>query len=252
MRKGRRRRRVAQRLLSLHRRLLPPAAGARCGIAASSSPSPHGRALGDPAVFAGKQEYIPSDVDEAEFEMQAKAPEGASLASMSDAMRAIEKTRADARRPHGADVVGGSMFSGTVTGQHLRPARPPRGADLLAPGLAPGLVSSPARGLPRQLPATVMQQIRAEQQVQEIAHLGPEHQAFNLGGGNRDIDFAIRGPNWRRWRSMPRRWQSSARARADGRGQHAEAGQARAARPIDRARAADLGVGRKTSPLRCG
>ena len=37
-----------------------------------------------------KQEFIPSDVDEAEFEVSITAPQGASLEAMDEAMRAIE------------------------------------------------------------------------------------------------------------------------------------------------------------------
>ncbi len=37
-----------------------------------------------------RQEYIPSDVDEAEFDVNVTAPEGASLAATDEVMRAIE------------------------------------------------------------------------------------------------------------------------------------------------------------------
>ena len=38
-----------------------------------------------------KQEYIPSDVDEAEFEVRLMAPQGTSLAAMGEAMKAVEQ-----------------------------------------------------------------------------------------------------------------------------------------------------------------
>ena len=38
-----------------------------------------------------KQEYIPSDVDEAEFDVNVNAPEGTNLAAMNDAMLQVEK-----------------------------------------------------------------------------------------------------------------------------------------------------------------
>jgi hydrophobic/amphiphilic exporter-1 (mainly G- bacteria), HAE1 family len=37
-----------------------------------------------------KQEYIPSDVDEAEFQVTVTAPEGTSLAAMDEVMRLVE------------------------------------------------------------------------------------------------------------------------------------------------------------------
>jgi HAE1 family hydrophobic/amphiphilic exporter-1 len=37
-----------------------------------------------------KQEYIPSDVDEAEFQVSVTAPEGTSIAAMDEVMRAVE------------------------------------------------------------------------------------------------------------------------------------------------------------------
>ena len=42
-----------------------------------------------------KQEYIPSDVDEAEFEVSVTGPEGTSLAAMDEAMRAIDQEAQD-------------------------------------------------------------------------------------------------------------------------------------------------------------
>ena len=43
-----------------------------------------------PLYVMVKQEYIPSDVDEAEFDVNVTAPERASLAAMDEVMRAIE------------------------------------------------------------------------------------------------------------------------------------------------------------------
>ncbi len=37
-----------------------------------------------------RQDFLPTGVDEAQFEMSVTAPEGASVAAMDDAMRAIE------------------------------------------------------------------------------------------------------------------------------------------------------------------
>ena len=64
-----------------------------------------------------KQEYIPSDVDESEFEVNVRAPEGTSLAGIDEAMRAIE---AELRQVHGVrDVLataGGGFLGGVNQG----------------------------------------------------------------------------------------------------------------------------------------
>src|SRR5438105_7598316 len=64
-----------------------------------------------------KQEYIPSDVDEAEFDVGINAPEGTSLASMNEVMRSVE---ADLLDTPGVRVVlatsGGSFLGGVNQG----------------------------------------------------------------------------------------------------------------------------------------
>src|SRR5205085_10123508 len=44
-----------------------------------------------PLYRAVKQEYVPSDVDEAEFSVQVEAPEGTSLNAMEDTLRVVER-----------------------------------------------------------------------------------------------------------------------------------------------------------------
>src|SRR5205823_3148778 len=60
-----------------------------------------------------KQEYIPTDVDEAEFDVNVNAPEGTNLAAMNEAMLAIEQ---DLRTTPGVRLVlgqaGGSFLGG--------------------------------------------------------------------------------------------------------------------------------------------
>ena len=61
-----------------------------------------------------KQEYIPSDVDEAEFEVAVTAPEGISLAAMDEVMQAVS---AELRSIPGVTLVmanSGSSFLGSV------------------------------------------------------------------------------------------------------------------------------------------
>ena len=68
------------------------AARGRWGIAWRSWYSPWLVMLSSiPLYTMVRQEYIPSDVDEAEFEVNVTAPEGTSLAAMDEVMRAVEK-----------------------------------------------------------------------------------------------------------------------------------------------------------------
>ncbi len=65
-----------------------------------------------------KQDYIPTNVDESEFEVSINAPEGASLASMSDALMRVEK---DVREVDGVELllvtVGTRGFGGVNRGE---------------------------------------------------------------------------------------------------------------------------------------
>jgi len=65
-----------------------------------------------------KQDYIPTNVDESEFEVSITAPEGASLASMSEALMRVEK---DVREVEGVELllvtVGTRGFGGVNRGE---------------------------------------------------------------------------------------------------------------------------------------
>ena len=64
-----------------------------------------------------RQEYIPTDVDEAEFDISVTGPQGASVAAMDEVMRSIEK---DLSKIRGIRVVlidvGGSFLGNVNTG----------------------------------------------------------------------------------------------------------------------------------------
>ncbi|HEX8354724.1 MAG TPA: efflux RND transporter permease subunit, partial [Pyrinomonadaceae bacterium] len=71
-----------------------------------------------PLYRAVKQEFIPSNVDEAEFEVSVTAPEGTNLASMNETLQAIEQ---DVRRAPGVRLVlataGGGFLGGVGQGE---------------------------------------------------------------------------------------------------------------------------------------
>src|SRR6185295_15359279 len=71
-----------------------------------------------PLYMLVRQEYIPTNVDEAEFDVNVTAPEGTSLASMDEIMRAVE---AEIRATRGVRLVlataGGGFLGGVSQGR---------------------------------------------------------------------------------------------------------------------------------------
>ena len=153
-----------------------------------------------PFYRAVKQEYIPSDVDESEFEVLVFGPEGMSIAAMDEAMQALQD---EARQTTGvaltltstgggflARVNQGNMYVRTVphTERTFSPAR-------LWTGLRHGDPLAAFRGNYSQ--RDVM--IALRQRFRKFNAAGIRTQVrnivgFNIGGGSFDIDLALRGP----------------------------------------------------------
>jgi hydrophobic/amphiphilic exporter-1 (mainly G- bacteria), HAE1 family len=146
-----------------------------------------------------KVEYIPSDVDESEFEVNVTAPEGTSLASMDDAMRAVE---AELRSIPGVRTViatvGGGFISGVNRGEVFVRIAPHEERKLS--------VSRFLKALVRLDPGAAFRGNYSQREVMTEARkrLGKfkdlrcavrNIQSFNIGGGNADIDFVLRGPD---------------------------------------------------------
>ena len=127
--------------------------------------------------------------------------------------------------------------------------RAARGAHLLADaGSCKGLVTLTAGGVPGQLHPARRDAGRSAQRLRKFptcASRVRNMQTFNIGGGNCDIDFAIRGPELDDARRV-RRAAARARRRELGhrrRRHHAASSTSPScASQIDRERAADLGV----------
>ncbi|HUQ32496.1 MAG TPA: efflux RND transporter permease subunit [Pyrinomonadaceae bacterium] len=145
-----------------------------------------------------KQEYIPTDVDEAEFEIGVTAPEGTNIATMNEAMLAVEN---EIRSTPGVRLVlssAGGSFLGSVNqgGAYVRIAPHEERTFSLTK-----LWESIKRGRPldawrgNYTQRDVMQEVRAR--LRKFAPLRVSVRnapSFNLGGGNFDIDFVLRGP----------------------------------------------------------
>ncbi|HMJ26587.1 MAG TPA: efflux RND transporter permease subunit, partial [Pyrinomonadaceae bacterium] len=145
-----------------------------------------------------KQEYIPTDVDEAEFEVNVNAPEGTNVEAMNTAMLAIEK---DLLSTPGVRLVlstSGGSFLGAVNqgGAYVRIA--PHEERLFSLTKLWGAIKSGhplAAWRGNYTQRDVMQEVRRRMQKYAPFRFGVRNApSFNIGGGNNDIDFVFRGP----------------------------------------------------------
>jgi hydrophobe/amphiphile efflux-1 (HAE1) family protein len=146
-----------------------------------------------------KQEFIPTNVDEAEFEININGPEGTNLAVMNEAMQAIEK---DILSTPGVRLVlsnaGGGFLGGVNQGRaYVRIA--PHEERTLSLGriwteTKKGNPFNAFRGNYSQ--QDVMQEVRSRLRKYAPMRAGVRNApSFNFGAGGRfDIDFVLRGP----------------------------------------------------------
>ncbi len=146
-----------------------------------------------------RQEYVPSQVDEAEFEVSVNAPEGTSLASIDEIMRAVE---AELREVAGVTMVlasaGGGFLGGVNQGNaYVRIA--PHEERTFSLGR---LFRETLRGRPfaafsgNYSQLEVMQDVRRRlRRFTDLRTSVRNNRGFNIGGGNSEIDFVLRGPD---------------------------------------------------------
>src|SRR5256884_4474066 len=145
-----------------------------------------------------KQEYIPTDVDEAEFDVNINAPEGTNIDAMNEAVLAAEE---DLMSTPGVRLIlssSGGSFLGAVNqaGVYVRIAPHDERVFSLTKlweAIKSGHPLAAFRGNYTQ--RDVMQEVR--QRMQKYAPLRfsvRNAPSFNIGGGNFDIDFVFRGP----------------------------------------------------------
>jgi HAE1 family hydrophobic/amphiphilic exporter-1 len=194
-----------------------------------------------------RQEFIPTDVDEAEFQVQVTAPEGTSTAAMDDILRAIDK---DIRAIRGVITVlsttGGGFLATVNSGQaYVRIAPHAERLFSISRFLGSLVTLDPAsafRGNYSQ--RDVMQAVREVLRKYPDLRTGVRNiQSFNIGGGNAEIDFVIRGPELAKLSE----YGEALRERAPSLGVIDADVTLKIDKPelrvvIDRARAADLGV----------
>src|SRR5689334_590715 len=152
-----------------------------------------------PLYRSVKQEFIPTNVDEAEFEVSVNGPEGTNLAVMNEVITAMEKDILDTP---GVRLVlssaGGSFLGGVNQGSaYVRIA--PHEERTLSFGkfwteLKKGHPLNAFKGNYTQ--QDVMVEVRRRLQKYAPMRIGVRNaQSFNFGtGGRQDIDFVLRGP----------------------------------------------------------
>jgi HAE1 family hydrophobic/amphiphilic exporter-1 len=152
-----------------------------------------------PLYRSVKQEFIPTNVDEAEFEISISGPEGTNLAVMNSTITAMEK---DILTTHGVRMVlasaGGGFIGGLNQGNaYVRIA--PHEERVFSPGR---LWTETKKGNPlnafrgNYTQQDVMSEVRRRLQKYAPMRISVRNsQSFNFGAGGRtDIDFVIRGP----------------------------------------------------------
>ncbi len=147
-----------------------------------------------------KQEFIPTNVDEAEFEVNITGPEGTNLAVMNEGMLAIEKEilATPGVRLILADAGGGFLGGVNQGGVYVRIA--PHEERTLSLGR---LWTETKKGNPfnafrgNYSQQDVMQEVRRRLQKYAPLRAGVRNApSFNFGAGGRfDIDFVLRGPD---------------------------------------------------------
>ena len=146
-----------------------------------------------------RQEFVPSGVDEGEFEVSVSAPEGTSLAAMNDALKEVEtrsplhprRARWCWRRSAAASSARSTRASCTCASRRTRSAcSAGAGSSAACVRLDPldAFRNNYSQG-------EVMQEVRGRlRKFPELRGSVRNIQSLNLGGGRGDLDLAIRGP----------------------------------------------------------
>lgn len=148
-----------------------------------------------------RQEFLPSNVDEAEFSIGLNAPEGTSLLAMNEAMQAVEadlKTMPEIRLML-ASVGGGMGFSNAINNGDIYVRLAPHEERTVN---FTKFWNCLKQGRPQDVfkdnysARDVMQKVRAK--LRKYTHLRPSvrnPQSINLGSGPSELDFSLRGPD---------------------------------------------------------
>jgi HAE1 family hydrophobic/amphiphilic exporter-1 len=146
-----------------------------------------------------RQEYIPTDVDEAEFDVRVTGPQNMSVAAMDEVMQRVSR---DIAATPGVRLVlasAGGGFLGQVNEGFAYVRLVPHGERTITftrvwRGLVSGDPLAAFRGNWSQ--RDVMQEVRRRlARLPDLRSSVRNAPSFNIGGGSFDIDFIIRGPD---------------------------------------------------------
>jgi len=144
------------------------------------------------------QEFVPSGVDEGEFEVSVTAPEGTSLAAMNEAMLAVEREMRELPAVHTILASAGGGFLGGVNQGELYIGLAPHSERVFSwMRLLKGIVTLDPGAAFRDNASQgdIMRQARAKLRAfKELRGSVRNVPSINLGGGRTELDLAIRGP----------------------------------------------------------
>jgi HAE1 family hydrophobic/amphiphilic exporter-1 len=146
-----------------------------------------------------RQDYLPGNVDEGEFFVTVSAPQGTSLGSMDDIMRAIaDEVRSLAGVRLVLATAGGGFIGSVNEGRAYVQLAPHEERVFSLSRLVRGVVSGDPllafRGNRSQ--REVMQEVRGRVRKYRDLRIAARNIAgFNIGGGSFEVDFVLRGPD---------------------------------------------------------
>jgi HAE1 family hydrophobic/amphiphilic exporter-1 len=195
-----------------------------------------------------RQEYIPTDVDEAEFDVRVTGPQNMSVTAMDEVMQRVGREVAATPGVRLVLATAGGGFLGQVNEGSAYVRLVPHGERTITVArIWRGIVSGdPLAGFRNNWSQRdVMQEVRRRlARLPDLRTSVRNAPSFNTGGGSFDIDFIIRGPDL----VALARYGEELRARARALGGIADPDTTlKLDKPelrveIDRERAADLGV----------
>jgi HAE1 family hydrophobic/amphiphilic exporter-1 len=146
-----------------------------------------------------KQDFIPSDVDESEFDVGVTAREGTSLVAMNETMQVIEK---ELQATPGVQLImansGGGFGGGVNNGSIYVRITPIEERSFTFARLWQGIRhGSPMEAFRNNYSQRdVMNEVRSRlRKYKDVRGSVRNSQSFNLGGGPSEIDFVFRGPD---------------------------------------------------------
>ncbi|HET9062729.1 MAG TPA: efflux RND transporter permease subunit [Candidatus Binatia bacterium] len=144
------------------------------------------------------REFVPTDVDEAEFNISILAPEGASLASMRAAMDLAEHEIEAVRGVRDVLITTGGFAGSQVNSANVHVRIAPHEERLFSFTrlLRETVRLRPWRAFMGNYPQSeVMTEIDARlRKFPDLRAQVRNYQSFNVGGGSFDVNFIIRGP----------------------------------------------------------